>query len=228
MNLNIRNLSKKYGNNEVLKNINLTIESGNICVLLGPSGSGKSTLLNLIGGIESCDEGTIEIGDMNITKMNEADLTMYRREHLGFIFQFYNLIPNLTVRENIEVSAELTKEPLNIDELLKMLGLTEHSSKFPNQLSGGQQQRCAIGRALVKNPSLLLCDEPTGALDSKTSKEILELIEKIHDKYNSTIIIVTHNEAITGMSDQIVKLHDGKIVSDIKNEKVIKAKEIIL
>ncbi len=228
MNLNIRNLSKKYGNNEVLKNINLTIESGNICVLLGPSGSGKSTLLNLIGGIENCDEGTIEIGDMNITKMNEADLTMYRREHLGFIFQFYNLIPNLTVRENIEVSAELTKEPLNIDELLKMLGLTEHSSKFPNQLSGGQQQRCAIGRALVKNPSLLLCDEPTGALDSKTSKEILELIEKIHDKYNSTIIIVTHNEAITGMSDQIVKLHDGKIVSDIKNEKVIKAKEIIL
>ncbi len=228
MNLNIRNLSKKYGNNEVLKNINLTIESGNICVLLGPSGSGKSTLLNLIGGIENCDEGTIEIGDMNITKMNEADLTMYRREHLGFIFQFYNLIPNLTVRENIEVSAELTKEPLNIDELLKMLGLTEHASKFPNQLSGGQQQRCAIGRALVKNPSLLLCDEPTGALDSKTSKEILELIEKIHDKYNSTIIIVTHNEAITGMSDQIVKLHDGKIVSDIKNEKVIKAKEIIL
>ncbi len=228
MNLNIRNLSKKYGNNEVLKNINLSIESGNICVLLGPSGSGKSTLLNLIGGIESCDEGTIEIGDINITKMNENELTMYRREHLGFIFQFYNLIPNLTVRENIEVSAELAKEALNVDELLKMLGLTEHANKFPNQLSGGQQQRCAIGRALVKNPSLLLCDEPTGALDSKTSKEILELIEKIHDKYNSTIIIVTHNEAITGMSNQIVKLHDGIIVSNIKNEKVIKAKEITL
>ncbi len=228
MNLNIKNLSKKYGNNEVLKNINLTIESGNICVLLGPSGSGKSTLLNLIGGIENPDEGTIKIEDINITKMNETDLTMYRREHLGFIFQFYNLIPNLTVRENIEVSAELAKEPLNIDELLKMLGLTEHADKFPNQLSGGQQQRCAIGRALVKNPSLLLCDEPTGALDSKTSKEILELIEKIHDKYNNTIIIVTHNEAITGMSNKIVKLHDGIIVSDIKNEKVIKAKEITL
>ncbi len=228
MNLKIKNLSKKYGNNEVLKNINLTIESGNICVLLGPSGSGKSTLLNLIGGIESCDEGTIKIEDINITKMNEADLTMYRREHLGFIFQFYNLIPNLTVRENIEVSAEIVKEPLNVDELLKMLGLENHADKFPNQLSGGQQQRCAIGRALVKNPSLLLCDEPTGALDSKTSKEILELIESIHDKYNSTIIIVTHNEAITGLSNQIVKLHDGIIVSDIKNEKVIKAKEITL
>ncbi len=228
MSLNIKNLSKKYGNNEVLKNINLTIESGNICVLLGPSGSGKSTLLNLIGGIESCDEGTIKIGDINITKMNEDDLTIYRREHLGFIFQFYNLIPNLTVRENIEVSKELTKEPLNIDELLKMLGLTNHADKFPNQLSGGQQQRCAIGRALVKNPNLLLCDEPTGALDSKTSKEILELIEKIHDKYHSTIIIVTHNEAITGLSNQIVKLHDGIIVSDIKNEKVIKARETTL
>ncbi len=228
MALNIKNVSKKYGNNEVLKNINLTIESGNICVLLGPSGSGKSTLLNLIGGIENTDEGTIKIDDINITKMNEADLTIYRRKHLGFIFQFYNLIPNLTIRENIEVSAELAKEPLNIDELLKMLGLTNHADKFPNQLSGGQQQRCAIGRALVKNPRLLLCDEPTGALDSKTSKEILELIEKIHDKYNSTIIIVTHNEAITGMSNQIVKLHDGIIVSDIKNEKVIKVKEITL
>ncbi len=228
MALNIKNLSKKYGTNEVLKNINLTIEAGNICVLLGPSGSGKSTLLNLIGGIENPDEGTITIEDIDITKMNEADLTIYRRERLGFIFQFYNLIPNLTVRENIEVSAELSKEPLNIDELLKMLGLTDHADKFPNQLSGGQQQRCAIGRALVKNPFLLLCDEPTGALDSKTSKEILELIEKIHDKYNNTIIIVTHNEAITGMSNQIVKLHDGKIISDIKNEKVIKAKEITL
>ncbi len=228
MSLNIKNLSKKYGNNEVLKNINLTVESGNICVLLGPSGSGKSTLLNLIGGIENSDSGTILIENINISNMNEKELTMYRRNNLGFIFQFYNLIPNLTVRENIEVSAELSKNPLNIDELLSMLGLTNHAHKFPNQLSGGQQQRCAIGRALVKNPSLLLCDEPTGALDSKTSKEILELIESIHEKYSNTIIIVTHNEAITGMSNQIVKLHDGKIVSDIKNEKVIKAKEITL
>ncbi len=228
MSLNIKNLSKKYGNNEVLKNINLIVESGNICVLLGPSGSGKSTLLNLIGGIENSDSGTILIENINISNMNEKELTMYRRNNLGFIFQFYNLIPNLTVRENIEVSAELSKNPLNIDELLSMLGLTNHAHKFPNQLSGGQQQRCAIGRALVKNPSLLLCDEPTGALDSKTSKEILELIESIHEKYNNTIIIVTHNEAITGMSNQIVKLHDGKIVSDIKNEKVIKAKEITL
>lgn len=228
MDLSIRNLSKKYGENIVLKDINVTIKKGDICVLLGPSGSGKSTLLNLIGGIENYEEGTIKIGEIDTSKMNENELTMYRRKELGFIFQFYNLIPNLTVRENIEVAAELSKNTLELDNLLKTLGLSEHENKFPNQLSGGQQQRCAIGRALVKNPNLLLCDEPTGALDSKTSKEILELIEKVHETYKNTIIIVTHNEAIVGMANQIIKLHDGMIVSDVKNKRIISAKEIEL
>lgn len=228
MNLEITNLSKSYGENDVLKNINLKINSGDICVLLGPSGSGKSTLLNLIGGIESYENGKIKIGDIDTSTMSEKELTFYRRKHLGFVFQFYNLVPNLTVRENIEVAADITEKPLNIDEIIKLLGLSEHQHKLPNQLSGGQQQRCAIGRALVKNPTILLCDEPTGALDSKTSKEILELIEKIHSEYNNTIIIVTHNEAIKNMANQIIKIHDGMIVENIKNTNIITAKEMVL
>lgn len=228
MNLEINNLSKSYGENDVLKNINFTIKSGDICVLLGPSGSGKSTLLNLIGGIESYEKGKIKIGDIDTSNMNEKELTYYRRKKLGFIFQFYNLVPNLTVRENIEVAADIADKPLDIDELIKLLGLSEHQHKLPNQLSGGQQQRCAIGRALVKNPTILLCDEPTGALDSKTSKEILELIETIHLKYKNTIIIVTHNEVIKNMANQIIKIHDGMIAQDIKNDNVITAKEMVL
>lgn len=228
MNLEITNLSKSYGENEVLKNINLTIKSGDICVLLGPSGSGKSTLLNLIGGIENYEIGKIKIGNIDISNMNEKELTLYRRKELGFVFQFYNLVPNLTVRENIEVAADISEKPLNIDEIIKLLGLTEHQHKLPNQLSGGQQQRCAIGRALVKNPTILLCDEPTGALDSKTSKEILTLIEKIHSEYKNTIIIVTHNEEIKKMANQIIKIHDGMITENIKNEEIITAKELVL
>lgn len=228
MKIEIKNVSKKYGDNEVLKNINILIESGKMCVLLGPSGSGKSTLLNLLGGIEKYENGEIIIGELNTSKMNEKELTLYRRKELGFVFQFYNLIPNLTVKENIEVSSNLTKNPLNLDELIETLGLTEHKDKFPNQLSGGQQQRCAIGRALIKNPSILLCDEPTGALDSKTSREILELIETIHVKYNNTIIIVTHNEVIKNMANQIIKLHDGMIISNEINNNIVSAKDIVL
>lgn len=228
MNLEITNLSKNYGENEVLKDINLTINSGDICVLLGPSGSGKSTLLNLIGGIENYETGKIKIGDIDTSNMNEKELTYYRRKELGFVFQFYNLVPNLTVRENIEVAADISEKPLNIDEIIKLLGLSEHQHKLPNQLSGGQQQRCAIGRALVKNPTILLCDEPTGALDSKTSKEILTLIEKIHSEYKNTIIIVTHNEEIKKMANQIIKIHDGMITENIKNEEIITAKELVL
>ena len=228
MNVKISNLSKSYGENEVLKDINLTINSGNVCVLLGPSGSGKSTILNLIGGIETSEKGKIQIGNIDISNMNEKQLTYYRRKQLGFVFQFYNLVPNLTVRENIEVAADITEKPLDIDKLIKLLGLSEHQNKLPNQLSGGQQQRCAIGRALVKNPPILLCDEPTGALDSKTSKEILELIEKIHAEYKNTIIIVTHNEEIKKMANQIIKIHDGMIVEDIKNDNIITAKELVL
>lgn len=230
MKLKINDVHKFYGEAdnrvEVLKGINCEVNDGEICVLLGPSGSGKSTLLNIIGGIESADEGGIDIGDDCTSDMSEKDLTLYRRNHLGFVFQFYNLVPNLTVKENIEVCAYLSKEPLEINELLKTLGLYEHKDKLPSQLSGGQQQRCAIGRALVKNPSILLCDEPTGALDYHTSKEILKLIEEINRKYKNTIIIVTHNNAIKDMAHRVLKLHDGQIVKDYVNETLIPAGDL--
>lgn len=230
MKIKINDVHKFYGENEnrveVLRGINCDINDGEICVLLGPSGSGKSTLLNIIGGIESADSGFVGIGDNNTLDMTEKDLTLYRREHLGFVFQFYNLIPNLTVKENIEVCAYISKNPLDINELLKTLGLYEHKDKLPSQLSGGQQQRCAIGRALIKNPSILLCDEPTGALDYHTSKEILALIEKINKKYNNTIIIVTHNDAIKNMADRVLKMHDGQITKNYINENPISAEEL--
>ena len=202
------------------------IKDGNICVLLGPSGSGKSTLLNIIGGIENSDSGKIKIGDEVVGEMKEKKLTQYRRKHLGYVFQSYNLIPNLTVKENIEVGAYLSDKPLDIDELLKTLGLWEHKDKIPNQLSGGQQQRTAIGRAIVKNPDILLCDEPTGALDYNTSKEILKLIEDVNKKFGNTVILVTHNDAIKNMADQVIKLKDGQIRHNDMNEKKIPAMEL--
>lgn len=230
MKLKVNDIHKAYGEEEnrveVLKGINCQIDEGQICVLLGPSGSGKSTLLNIIGGIEKADGGYIQIGNDSTANMSEKQLDIYRRNNLGFVFQFYNLIPNLTVKENIEVCEYLSKSPLEIDDLIKTLGLWEHKDKFPNQLSGGQQQRCAIGRALVKNPSVLLCDEPTGALDSNTSLEILELIEEINRKYHNTIIIVTHNEPIKQMAHKVLKIMDGQIVNDYINDKVISAKDI--
>ncbi len=227
MKIKINDVHKFYGENEnrveVLRGINCEINDGEICVLLGPSGSGKSTLLNIIGGIESADDGYIVIGDSNTLDMSEKDLTLYRRNHLGFVFQFYNLIPNLTVKENIEVCAYISSNPLDIDELINTLGLYEHKDKLPSQLSGGQQQRCAIGRALIKNPSILLCDEPTGALDYHTSKEILTLIEEVNKKYNNTIIIVTHNDAIKNMATRVLKMHDGRITKNYINESPISA-----
>lgn len=230
MNLKIENLHKFYGTGdarvEVLKGVNAEIPSGRIAVLLGPSGSGKSTLLNILGGIEPMDEGSILIGDRRIEAMDEKSLTLYRRDNLGFVFQFYNLIPNLTIKENIETGAYLSKSPLDIDELLVTLGLEEHKDKFPSQVSGGQQQRCAIGRAIVKNPSILLCDEPTGALDYKTSKEILELIEKVNRKYNNTIIIVTHNEAVKNMAHIVLKMRDGVIYRSYVNETIVNAADL--
>ena len=204
---------------EVLKGISCGIKKGDICVLLGPSGSGKSTLLNIIGGIENIDSGSIRIGDEQMESMNEKQLAQYRRKHLGYVFQAYNLIPNLTVKENIEVGAYLSQNPLELDGLLKTLGLWEHKDKIPNQLSGGQQQRTAIGRALIKNPDILLCDEPTGALDYQTSKEILQLIEDVNQKFGNTVILVTHNDAIQGMADQVIKLRDGQIRKCIYNDK---------
>ena len=228
--LKINNLNKYYGEgdnrNHVLKDVSLEIERGKICVLLGPSGSGKSTLLNIIGGIDNADSGSITIDGDNIETMDEKKLSMYRRDHLGYVFQMYNLIPNLTVKENIEVGAYLSRNPLDTDELIKTLGLWEHKDKLPNQLSGGQQQRTAIGRAIVKNPDILLCDEPTGALDYNTSKEILQLIEKVNEKYGNTIIIVTHNDAIKLMADKVVRLHDGTIRKKYNNDTKVKAVDL--
>ena len=226
----VKDVEKSYGEGnakvKVLNGITTGLEKGRICVILGPSGSGKSTLLNVVAGLEQLDSGSICVDGEEISALDTKHLGLYRRNKLGFVFQFYNLIPNLTVKENIEVCEYLSKTPLPIDDLLHTLGLWEHKDKFPNQLSGGQQQRCAIGRALVKNPALLLCDEPTGALDYNTSRELLELIESINNKYNNTIIIVTHNEAIKSMAHKIIKLHDGKIITDYLNESVIPAKEI--
>lgn len=228
--LQVSNIKKYYGEDgnqvEVLKGINFDIKKGEICVLLGPSGSGKSTLLNIIGGIDNADSGYIAINGEKTEDMNEKTLTRYRRKHLGYVFQFYNLIPNLTVKENIEVGAYLSESPLEIDELLKTLGLYEHKDKIPNQLSGGQQQRTAIGRAIVKNPDILLCDEPTGALDYKTSKEILKLIENVNKKYGNTVIMVTHNDAIKNMADRVIKLRDGEIRKNYINNEKIKAEEL--
>lgn len=228
--LEIKNIKKHFGEGEsrveVLKGIDIEIEKGEFCVLLGPSGSGKSTLLNIIGGIDAADEGYISINDEKTADMNEKALTLYRRKHLGYIFQMYNLIPNLNIKENIEVGAYLSDNPLDVDDLLKTLGLYEHRHKLPNQLSGGQQQRTAIGRAIVKNPDILLCDEPTGALDYNTSKEILQLIEDVNKKYGNTIIMVTHNDAIKQMADRVVKLRDGMIRKNYLNETKLTAAEL--
>ena len=225
--LEIRGIKKSFGTGDsrvnVLKGLDLNIEKGEFCVLLGPSGSGKSTLLNIIGGIDGADEGSITIEGERLEDMTEKKLSMYRRKHLGYIFQMYNLIPNLTVRENIEVGAYLSEQPLDVDELLHTLGLYEHQRKLPNQLSGGQQQRTAIGRAIVKNPDIMLCDEPTGALDYHTSKEILKLIETVNQRYGNTIIMVTHNDAIKDMADRVVKLRDGMIRKNYRNEVKIPA-----
>ena len=228
--LEIKGIKKSFGAGEsrvdVLKGIDLEIERGEFCVLLGPSGSGKSTLLNIIGGIDGADAGSITIQGERLEDMKEKKLSLYRRKHLGYIFQMYNLIPNLTVRENIEVGAYLSDRPLDVDELLHTLGLYEHQRKLPNQLSGGQQQRTAIGRAIVKNPDILLCDEPTGALDYNTSKEILKLIETVNHKYGNTIVMVTHNDAIKDMADRVVKLRDGMIRRNYQNEQKIPAADL--
>ena len=228
--LEIEKINKYYGEgenrNHVLKDVTTGVEKGKICVLLGPSGSGKSTLLNIIGGIDEADSGNIIIDGAKLEDMKEKQLSLYRRKHLGYVFQMYNLIPNLTVKENIEVGAYLSDSPLDLNELLNTLGLWEHKDKLPNQLSGGQQQRTAIGRAIVKNPDILICDEPTGALDYNTSKEILQLIEKVNKQYGNTIIIVTHNDAIKNMADKVVYLHDGRIRKEYDNENKIPAEQL--
>ena len=230
--IEIDDIKKSYGVGEnkfqVLKGVTFKANKGEMVVLLGPSGSGKSTLLNIIGGIDTLDSGRVGIDGSYIDNMSEKERIAYRRKNLGYVFQSYNLIPNLTVRENIEAGAYLSKNHLDIDELIDVLGLKKHQDKIPNQISGGQQQRTSIGRAIVKNPNLLLCDEPTGALDSDTAKQILELIEKVKEKYNTSIIMVTHNENIAKMADVIIRLKDGAIISTDINNSRVKASELEL
>lgn len=230
MYLTVNNLKKSYGKDEsyiqVLKGVSMEVSEGQMCVIQGTSGSGKSTLLNCIGGLDTMDSGSVIVDGTEIFGLKADALSDYRRDKLGFIFQFYNLVPNLTVRENIQVCEYLSDNPLDMEELLETLGLSEHRNKFPSQLSGGQQQRCAIARALIKNPKLLLCDEPTGALDSKTSRDILILLEKINEKYGTTMLIVTHNNAIKKMVHKVVEVKDGMIKRDYINETRVSAGEL--
>ncbi|HAE51817.1 MAG TPA: ABC transporter ATP-binding protein [Ruminococcus sp.] len=230
MYLEVKNVKKSYGSDssyiQVLKGVSTSVEKGQMCVIQGTSGSGKSTLLNCIGGLDTMDSGSVVVDGKEIFGLKPAELSDYRRDNLGFIFQFYNLVPNLTVKENIQVCKYLSKNPLDMNELLDTLGLTEHQNKFPAQLSGGQQQRCAIARALIKNPKLLLCDEPTGALDSKTSRDILILLEEINKKYSTTMLIVTHNNSIKNMVHKVIIVKDGMIKQDYENEVLVPAAEL--
>lgn len=228
--LDIKNVDKIYksGNTEfkALNNANMSLEQGQIGIILGPSGSGKSTLLNIIGGVDLADSGNVFIDGTDITKLNDNQLTDYRRESIGFVFQFYNLIPNLTVGENIEVSANISPNPMNIDDILDAVGIRELKNRFPRELSGGQQQRVSIARALVKNPKLLLCDEPTGALDYSTSRDILKLISDVNSKFNTTILIITHNSAISVMAHRVIRLRSGEIVENRVNENIMPAERV--
>ena len=230
--IEVKDAKKRYGEGEAavyaLDGVDLSLEKGKICVILGPSGSGKSTLLNMIGGLDSLDSGEIEIDGQNITKLSKKALTSYRKQSVGFIFQFYNLIPDLTVEENVQVVAEIAEKPLDMDEILTALDIEKYRYRFPRELSGGQQQRVAIARAMVKNPKLLLCDELTGALDTKSSRSVLRFIEKINREYGTTTLIITHNEAIAEMSDVVVRIKDGRVDSITENASKKTADEIEL
>ena len=222
--ISIRNICKKYGEGKscvkALDSVSLEISKGEVCVILGPSGSGKSTLLNMIGGIDHVDSGTITVDGLDVTELDKKSLTDYRREKLGMVFQAYNLIPELNVIENVRVVKDIAKNPLDENELLQVLGLEGHKTHFPAELSGGQQQRCSIARALVKNPALLLCDELTGALDSASTREVLRILETINEHYNTTIVMITHDERIAGMADRLVRIKDGRVVENITKDKL--------
>lgn len=230
--IDIKDARKHYGEGETLVNaldgVSLSLGEGRIYVILGPSGSGKSTLLNMIGGLDSLDSGKITISGRNISRSDKKKMTDYRREDVGFVFQFYNLIPDLTVQENIQVVADIAKQPMDIEEVMKALDIDKYKNRFPKELSGGQQQRVAIARALIKNPKILLCDELTGALDSKSSKNVLKFIEKVNEQFKTTIIIITHNEAIADMADTVIRIKDGQVASCTNNGNKRSAEELEL
>lgn len=230
--IDIKDARKHYGEGETLVNaldgVSLSFGEGRIYVILGPSGSGKSTLLNMIGGLDSLDSGEITISGRNISRSDKKKMTDYRREDVGFVFQFYNLIPDLTVQENIQVVADIAKQPMDIEEVMKALDIDKYKNRFPKELSGGQQQRVAIARALIKNPKILLCDELTGALDSKSSKNVLKFIEKVNEQFKTTIIIITHNEAIADMADTVIRIKDGQVASCTNNGNKRSAEELEL
>lgn len=223
----VSKLYKSYSETtHALENIDLTLNRGEMIVILGPSGSGKSTFLNLLSGIDQPSKGKIFFTDERIDTKSDKELTDYRKDNLGFIFQSYHLIPNLTVKENIELGAQLGTNLLNLEEIVEAVGLTEHIHKYPYQLSGGQMQRVAIARALVKNPKVLFCDEPTGALDEETGKKILELLQKINKKYNTTMIIVTHNPSIADMANTVIRMNSGHIKEVAINDVVKDAMDL--
>ena len=230
--IDIKNARKHYGDGETLVNaldgVSLSLGEGKIYVILGPSGSGKSTLLNMVGGLDSLDSGEITISGRNISRSDKKKMTDYRREDVGFVFQFYNLIPDLTVQENIQVVADIAKQPMDIEEVMKALDIDKYKNRFPKELSGGQQQRVAIARALIKNPKILLCDELTGALDSRSSRSVLKFIEKVNEQFKTTIIIITHNEAIADMADTVIRIKDGQVASCIDNNSKHSAEELEL
>lgn len=230
--IELKNAKKIYGEGEsivkALDDAEITVESGEIICVLGPSGSGKSTMLNIIGGLDTLDEGTLKIDGVDISHFSQQQLANYRRKDIGFIFQFYNLIPDLTARENVEVVADIAENPMNIDSLFSALEISNLATRFPRELSGGQQQKVAIARAMVKNPKLLLCDELTGALDTKSSISVLSAVQTLNEKYKTTIIIITHNEAISAMADRIIKIKDGKVVNNMRNMNKINPKELLL
>jgi len=228
--IDVSNLKKSYTTGEVqtdvLKGLGMKMEQGEISVILGPSGSGKSTLMNIVGGVDRCDSGEVTVDGIKVNSLSDNKLTEYRREHIGFVFQFFNLVPNLTVTENIEVTVNISQSPLNIDDILSAVTMLDKKQRFPRELSGGEQQRVSIARAVVKNPKLLLCDEPTGALDYETSHSILQLLQQVNKKFGTTILMVTHNTAIAGMANRVFKLRSGEIEEEWVNETVVSAERI--
>lgn len=230
--IELKNAVKKYGKGEAevyaLDHAQLELEQGKICVILGPSGSGKSTLLNMLGGLDTLDEGSLTVAGLKVTELSPNGRTDYRKDDIGFVFQFYNLIPDLTVEENIEVVSDISEKPFDMDEVLTALDIAKYRRRFPKELSGGQQQRVAIARAMIKNPKLLLCDELTGALDTKSSRNVLKFVEKMNRQFGTTIVIITHNEAIADMADRVIYLKDGKVCETRDNKQRTAACDLVL